>query len=315
MSQARVAVLFNPTAGRGKAGRGRVRMERRLRQMEVRFDLYLTQSEEHLRNLTRELAGHYATLVGAGGDSTFQIMVEELMNLENRPTLGIIGLGSSNDIPREFGVGTLERACLALKRGLTKKIDIGCLQQGEKVFGYFLGQANIGLGVAVNRQVEELFQTGPWLGRKQTLAGLLAIRKIYQQKEIPWPLEVRSAAGRVRANFAAVVFSNIRYWATGKLINPGARVDDGLLDACLIQDCSFTCLVRLAALAQKGKHGRAKEVSFLRAPGFTVRSERPFAIQVDGQIPGGWTTPRLFTEIEVRLLPSSLPIIHGVGPR
>jgi len=257
------------------------------------------------------MACRFPVLVGAGGDSTFQIMVNELMRLPNRPILGVIGLGSSNDIPREFGVDSLAKACLALKRGHTKAIDVGCLGSEKEDLLYFLGQANIGLGVVVNQDVEALARRIPWLGKRQTLAGLLAIANAYKQKKIPLPLAVESAEGKTDGEFMSVLFSNIRYWATGRLMSPQARVDDGRLNACLIRRCSLGRLLCLAQLARQGRHIRAKEVSFLSSPVFTVRSEIALAIQADGEILGGRTSPLLFTEVRVRVIPSALQLIAG----
>lgn len=315
MGQDKIAILLNPAAGKGRAQRARAHLEKLLRQLKISFDLYLTQSAEDLKSLTREMAGRYRILVGAGGDSTFQIMANELMRLASRPVLGTIGLGSSNDIPKEFGMESLAKACQALKRVSAKTIDVGCLDQENTKLLYFLGQANIGLGVAVNQDVEILLHRIPWLGKRQSLAGLLAIMNAYKKKKIPFPLEVESADGKMKGEFVAVVFGNIRYWATGRLINPQALIDDGRLDACLIRPCSFGRLLRLARLARQGHHGGEEEISFLSSPAFTVRSERAFAIQADGEIPGGPATPLLFTEIRVHAIPSSLRIIYGVGPR
>lgn len=313
-AQDKIAILLNPAAGKGKAGRARVPLEKLLSYLEIPFDLYLSGNEKDLRSLTREMASRYLVLVGAGGDSTFQIMVDELMRMQSRPKFGLIGLGSSNDIAREIGVDSLHKACLALKKGQTRTVDIGCLDGGNGELLYFLGQANIGLGVVVNKDVEGLLRRSPWLGKRQTLAGISAILKAFKQKSVPLPLAVESATGRVAGYFTAVVFSNIRYWATGRLINPGARLDDGNLDACFIGPCSASRLVLLSHLAQRGKHERAREVFFLRAAVFKVRSERPFAVQADGEILGGWSSPSLFTEIQIKAVPHSLALICGNQP-
>ncbi|MBM3284817.1 MAG: hypothetical protein FJY81_03000 [Candidatus Aminicenantes bacterium] len=309
MHQEKAAILLNPAAGKGKALRTKDRLDKLLRALEIPHDLFVTQDAKDLRNLTRESAGHYGTLVGAGGDSTFQIIVDEMMKAGSQPQLGLLGLGSSNDIAREFGLETLEKACLALKTGKTRKIDVGCVSQGGRTLLYFLGQANIGLGVLVNWHVESLLRRRPWVGKRQAMAGVLGILDAYRRRKIPLLLEIQSPQGTIEAEFVAAIFSNVRYWATGRLINPAARVDDGSLDACLIRKCPLLRLVRLVRLAGKGKHGQAGEVEFVRSAVFEVRSEHPFAVQADGEILGGWPSPSLFTEIQVRAIPQALELI------
>ncbi|MGD0782652.1 MAG: acylglycerol kinase family protein, partial [Candidatus Aminicenantales bacterium] len=118
-------ILLNPSAGAGRGRRERQRLEAELKRQGISYSLTITDSEAHLRSLTRSLAAAELRLAGAGGDSTFRIMVDEIMDLQAKPCLGLIGIGSSNDIPREFGLQTLERACSALKSGTARTIDVG----------------------------------------------------------------------------------------------------------------------------------------------------------------------------------------------
>ena len=196
----------------------------------------------------------------------------------------MIGVGSSNDIAKEFGVQSVFEACRALRNPAVRAVDLGCIFESETPIRYFLGQANIGLGAFVNRHVAELAARRPWLARRQWLAGVLGIRRAYRSKKIPLRLIVKSEAGPVEGEFVSAVISNIKYWATGKIINPGAVPDDGRLDCCLIRNCSFIRLVRISFLANKGRHSGAKNVQILQAPRFELSSEKPFEIQSDGEI-------------------------------
>jgi len=309
MAPERISILYNPSAGMGRALRRKLELERLLRHFEVRYDLIMTRSEEHLRELTRDHARTYRTVAGAGGDSTFHIMINEIMKAGTDVNFGLIGVGSSNDIPVEFGVDSFEKACRALKTGRTRRIDLGCVREGQAPLAYFMGQANIGLGAFVNMRVAELAVRRPWLARRQTLAGIMAIRKAFRSKKIPMPLRVNSEAGRTDGDFVAAIFSNIRFWATGKIINPEAVPDDGILNACLIEPCSFLRLARLSSLAGKGRHLEAKEVRTLRAAGFEIASEKPFEIQSDGEIMKASDGRSAFKHITLSVVPRALNLV------
>jgi diacylglycerol kinase (ATP) len=309
LGQEKAAVLFNPAAGKGRALRKKPRLESLLRQHAIPYDLIITRSEDHLRQLVRESAFRYHTLAGAGGDSTFQIMVEELVRTGARVNLGMFGLGSSNDIPREFGLDSLEKACAALKMGRTRDVDIGEISDGRTLAKPFVGQASLGLGFWVNRYVEDLSVRRRTLARFQNLAGILGVVRSYRAKKIPLALTVETASGCVEGEFVLAVFSNIRYWAAGRLLNPGARPDDGRLDACLIGACSFLRLARLARLAQAGNHVDAAEISILQQGEFTVSSEHPFSVQVDGEILGGRLRPLAFLSLRFQAIPRALRIL------
>ena len=181
-------ILLNPAAGSGRAGRTRERLEAELKRQDVSYALTVTDDESHLRSQVRSLAAEGRAMAGAGGDSTFLIMLDEIMAATPRPRLGMIGIGSSNDIPREFGIETLERACAALKSGLYRMVDIGVVETASGAKRHFLGQANIGLGAEVNRFMAGLADKRPRLARRQTLAGFIGIIGAYRSGKIPLDL-------------------------------------------------------------------------------------------------------------------------------
>ena len=309
MAGDKVSILYNPSAGMGRALKHKIALERFLRHFGVRYDLVMTQSEDHLRQLTRDHATRYGTLVGAGGDSTFHIMVNEIVRSGADVVFGMIGAGSSNDVAREFGVRSLFDACRALKNGIVRPIDLGCVRAEGRQVATFLGQANIGLGAFVNKYVADAGARTPRLAKRQTLAGLLGIGSAFRRGAVPLRLTLESAAGRLDGEFVAAIFSNIRYWATGRVIAPAARPDDGALDACVIGRCSFFQLARIARLARRGRHAKARQVVFRTAEEFAVRSETPFEIQSDGEIvktPDGRTA---FREAVFDVLPRALKIV------
>jgi diacylglycerol kinase (ATP) len=309
MTTGALSVLFNPSAGQGRALGRLGRIESRLRENGVLFDLAMTRSEDELRSLARAHGRRYATVVAAGGDSTFHIVANELLATGATARLGMIGVGSSNDIDREFGLDSLDKACAALRRGRARRIDAGRIIRGGVVRRYFLGQANVGLGAMVNAYVGGLARRGSPLAGRQTLAGVLGTLKAYRSGRLPVSLEVSGADGPIRGRFVLAVFGNTRYWATGKNIVPDAKPDDGILDVCLVGECPLSRLGRIAVLASRGAHGRVKGVFFLKAAGFDVSGPVPFEIQTDGEILGGAERPETFDAVRFDILPGALDIV------
>jgi diacylglycerol kinase family enzyme len=303
-----LSILLNPAAGAGRAGRERERLEAELKRQGVAYELTITESESHLRSLTRSLAAGRDRLAGAGGDSTLLIMLDEIMAAAARPRLGLIGIGSSNDIPREFGLDTLERACAALKSGTVRTVDVGVVETGSGAKRHFLGQANIGLGAEVNRFIAKLANKRPGLARRQTLAGFFGILGAYRSGRVPLELTIEGPGGSARGSYVSAVFANTRFWATGRIIAPQARPDDGLLDACLIGACSVRRLAGIDAAAKKGRHARRPEVTMLRSSEFHVSSPRDFFIQADGEIIPESGGPALGRTALFCILPAALEI-------
>ena len=310
MQTDKVAILFNPSAGKGKALRKKNRLEELLKKYDVPYDLFVTQSEEALIRLTQEKSKEYKVLVGAGGDSTFNIMANEINKRSADVSLGMIGLGSSNDIAKEFGIDSLDKACLALKKKRTKRVDLGSIEEDSFLLRLFLGQANVGLGVYVSKHADGMAARGSRWAKFQTVAGISGIRDAYRSQKVPLSLTIKSDIGEVHGEFILASFNNIRYWATGRLLCPEAQSDDGKLYACLIDNCSFSRFAQIALMAKKGNHIKTKEVEILQSSGFTVSAEEAFEIQTDGEIVHRPKSSTHFKTSQFRILPQALTILY-----
>jgi diacylglycerol kinase family enzyme len=302
-------VLFNPSSNQGRAARKREALEESLRRAGMKYTFVETESVGHLRRVARDLGRNCDLIVGAGGDSTYSIIAWEILAGRLKAALGMIPLGSSNDVPREFGLERMDKAVQALKDGKTRRIDLGVVRAGDEPIGCFLGQANVGLGAAVNRRVARMAERRWRTARLQWLAGFVAIRGAYWSGEVPLRLEIEGGGQKTSGKFIAAVFSNIRYWATGKLISPEAKTDDGLLDLCLIKPCPFIRLAEIYRLAGKGRHGRLRQVAFQKAPSYQLHSEFPLEIQADGEILGTSKGIAKFTDLQIDIVPNALSIV------
>jgi diacylglycerol kinase (ATP) len=305
----KVAILFNPSAGKGRAGQKRRALEKCLKEQGVTYDWFDSRSEDDLRNLVGATAENYPTLIAAGGDTTFLIVINEMLRLGLDNALGMIGLGSCNDVVREFEIHSLKKACLAIKRNRSRRIDLGMALAGEKVLRYYPGQASIGLAVLINQYVEKVVKRSPRLGKYQTLSGLRGGWQALRSADLPMNLTVEYENGILHGEFILAVFNNIRYYAAGKMATPRARTDDGLLDAFLIKNCSFSRLAYITFFTPAAAYAEKKEAITIQAPRFTVKSDKPFTVQIDGEILSAANAPRQFKKIEFASSPQALKII------
>ncbi len=304
-------VLFNPSAGGGRAMKKKEALEAALTGQGIAHEFTVTESEADLREKAANGARAGRPIVAAGGDSTFHIVVNEIMKAGKRVPLALVGMGSSNDITLEFGLETLDKACRALREARVRRIDLGIIRADGVAPIYFLGQSNIGLGAAVNRYVARLAERRRPLARRQTLAGILGILDAYRTKKVPVKLRIASPERTLEGPFVLAVFSNIRFWATGKILNPQAKPDDGRLDACLFEECTFARLVKLNSLVHKGRHGACPEVVLQQSASFEVASDTPFLIQTDGEmlLDLAGREPLALKRVRFEVAPAALDII------
>jgi diacylglycerol kinase family enzyme len=305
----KVAILFNPSSGKGRAGKKHQVLEKCLKEQGVTYDWFNSRSEDDLRNLVEVTADNYSTLIAAGGDTTFLIVINEMMRLGLDNTLGMIGLGSCNDVVREFEINSMKRACAAIRRNLSRRIDLGMVLEGDKILRYYPGQASIGMAVLINQYVEQVVKRSPRLGKYKTIAAIRESWRAFRSDDLPLRLTVEYANEFFSGEFVLAAFNNIRYYAAGKLITPRARTDDGLLDAFLIKKCSFSRLAYLIFLTHAANFAEKKEALIIQAPRFKISADKPFAVQIDGEVMSSGSAPRQFSQIEFACAPKSLKII------
>jgi diacylglycerol kinase (ATP) len=305
----KIAILFNPSAGKGRAELKRRTLQKCLKEEGVACDWFESRHEDDLRDLVKVTAADYPTLVAAGGDTTLLIVINELMRLKADNTLGMIGLGSCNDVVKEFDVHSLKNACRAIRRNRSSQVDLGMVREGNRILRYYLGQASIGLAVLVNQYVDQVVKRSPRLGKYQTLSGIRGGWQAYRSAEVPLNLDVEYDKGRVSGEFMLAVFNNIRYYAAGKMTSPRARTDDGLLDAFLVKKCSFSRLAYITLLTPPATFADKKEVITIQAPQYTVSSDKPFTVQIDGEVLSENARPRQFHNLEFASMPRALKII------
>ena len=72
----------------------------------------------------------------------------------------------------------------------------------------------------------------------------------------------------------------------GFYLTPDALVDDGLLDACVVDEKNLLQILLLMPRVMLGKHHHVAGVKFLRSKQFTITASAPFFVHADGEIVG-----------------------------
>ncbi|MCK4645295.1 MAG: hypothetical protein KAU46_03500 [Candidatus Aminicenantes bacterium] len=303
-----MAVLLNPSSGGGKSLHKKNKIEEYFKNNNIKYDLFISKSEHHLRELAQETIAKYQTIIGVGGDTTFNIIVKEILDRGGRNTFGTIGTGSTNDFVRGLGIHKTRSACDTIKRGKVKKIDTGLLRlPGISEPYYFLAQLSLGLGTTVTQYVEN-FKRNNETGLKsrllgQKIPGVLGIYDSFSKKKLPRKLSIEYNQMRKEYSVSLLVFLNTPYVANGLKLIPDASPFDGKVDGCIIKTSSFFKVLKIGIMALKGAHVRQKEVELIRTESIRVCPEHPIDLQIDGFILSD------IKEFEVSVAPKALNIL------
>jgi diacylglycerol kinase (ATP) len=214
-------------------------------------------------------------VVVAGGDGTLNCAVNGLRDRLQDTVLGLIPMGTGNDLARTMGISfDPDEAAAAIVTGSPRPLDVG-LAKSERVERLFVNACMGGFPVAVDEAIEGPVKErlGPlafWIGGAKAVADLTRY-------------EVR-VGERAWSGLVAVGVGNGRTAGGGVEVFPHARPDDGALELCTLGADSVADGVKLLARIRSGEHEDLPTVDSQTAQGFRVEAEPQLEFNVDGEL-------------------------------
>ncbi len=303
----KILILFNPSSAGGRAIKKKGRIEKKFEKWNVPYELYVTDSEEDLKDMAAKAARDKRDIIAAGGDTTFTFVAEEILRSNNRDHInfGMIGTGSVNDIVRGIGMDDVDHLLKGIKKGLTHKIDVGkveTLPDGETY--YFLGSLGLGLGTTVNKFVENWKEKGILITRikpAMEISGFIkGIRGSFSENKVPIKVIVEWENKKIEREVTILVFQNTPLYSRSLKLSPDASPYDNILDCAIINTTSLSNTLGLAVSVMRNKHLERPEIEIIRSGEFHVTSREKIDISIDGEIIGD------VNEFRVSLLKNSL---------
>jgi YegS/Rv2252/BmrU family lipid kinase len=286
----RIALIVNPSAGGGRAGRALPAVQAALDAAGLEHRAERTRSLDHARELARAAATRGEIAVAFGGDGLVGAVADGLRNGDG--VLGVLPGGRGNDFARVLGI-PLEpvAACEVLETGVERALDLG--EVGERTF---VAVASCGFDSDCNRIANETrFVRGNLVYVYSALRGLAGWRPARFGLELD---------GEETVSFVgySVVIGNSKAYGGGMYIAPDASLEDGLLDVITIADMPKLRVLRLLRTVFNGRHVLAPEVSQRRVREVRVSADRPFTLYADGD-------PIAELPATVRALPGAVRVI------
>jgi YegS/Rv2252/BmrU family lipid kinase len=278
----KAALIANPTAGQGGAGRRDEELTRfcsLLKAGGVDVDVLHTAAPGDAGRLAAESAQRgIREIIVAGGDGTVNEVLQGLVG--TGACLALWPRGTGNVLGRELSLpAQLERLADIILAGKVMRARIGCAvteNTGEQ--RYFLLMAGIGLDAAIAQRVR------PALKRR---LGQAAFWYSGLEEFVRWQpnrFQVEVDGVEYPATFAAIGKSP--HYGGSLAITPRARLDSPEFEVCLINSVSRLRYLQLLPYAMFGGVPEGlKDVTFLRAAAVRARGENVH-VQVDGEVVG-----------------------------
>ena len=272
LPELRITLIANPAAGRGRGARMIPDVARAFAARGV-DDVRLTVAPgDEARQVRSALDAGCETIVVLGGDGTWSKAAATLAELGAPARLALLAAGTGNDFVKNLPEPSRDAQAMAqlvTTEFAEQRIDMAAVN-GE----LFLNVAGFAFDVAVLRRVERLRGVGG--SAAYVLAALLELLS-YRG------LAVARGEARFRRTLL-LAFANGAHFGGAFHVAPGARIDDGALDAIEIPDVPRPLRPGLLLRAARGTHLAHPYVSGERAPSFALRFLEPPVYEADGEL-------------------------------
>ncbi len=240
-----LALLTNPTAGKGRGALARAAVLPRLRDagFAVR-DLVAGDADEALEQARAAVADGVETLAVVGGDGMVHLAVQAVAG--TGVPLGIVPAGTGNDVARYLDLPRRDPVAAAdrIVAGRVRTLDLA--RSGHR---WYVTVLAAGFDAVVNERANAM--TWPRGQMRYNLATLAELRTF---EPLAYTLDLDGVQRRLEATLVAV--GNGPSFGGGLRITEGAVLDDGLLDVVIIKPISKPELVRTYPKLFRGTHTR-----------------------------------------------------------
>jgi diacylglycerol kinase (ATP) len=254
-----IALLTNPTSGKGRGSRTAAIALPRLRDAGFRvLEMTGRDADEALDLAHRVVADGVESLVVVGGDGMVHVGVQAVAGTGTN--LGIIPCGTGNDVARYLDIPRTDPQLAAdvVVGSRVRTVDLA--KTGPTYFTTVLAS---GFDSKVNERANAM--TWPRGQMRYNLATLAELRVF---EPLPYVLDLDGTERRLDAMVVAV--GNGESFGGGLRITHGALLDDGMLDVVIVKPMSKTRLLRVYPMLFSGKHVGIPEYEHHRVRSVTV---------------------------------------------
>lgn len=282
--------VLNHRSGSGRAGQLISLAGRMLKNEDYQIQfIELDKSGLFKKDLEAAIAGQPKAVFACGGDGTVNLVGAYLKN--TGIPMGIIPLGSGNGLARHLGLPmNIGKALQQALRFQIKNIDTG-LCGGH----FFANVAGLGYDARISHAFKDRKKRG-LLGYVQAIVRNLKLE--------PGPFQVAETHATWQGDAWMICFANGGQWGNNVALMPGARIDDGTINALIFQPGGPLTIPSVGFRLLTKKVHKAPSVQVLSGTRFEVAGVKRTAIHVDGEPAGYFKGP-----LSVEVCPKSLLVL------
>ncbi len=265
-------------------------------------EILLTEAPDDARRFARRaLADGCRTLLVAGGDGTVNQVVDGLGGDALQLVIGIIPIGTGNDLAATLGIPEEPAKAVETLRG-ADAVDVDAIElswaDGRRVA---VNACTAGFSALVDDNLDA--------DVKELLGGLAYLLSAGRTLPALEPHRVRLTIDGVEEpgdELYNVIVANGRTIGGGVRVAPSARLDDGLLDLLLVPALPLAQLALVVPRIALGEHLDDERVVARQVRRVELDADPPMRLTADGEVVG--TTPA-----KIRVLPRAVRVLASRG--
>ncbi|TWT02980.1 diacylglycerol kinase [Planococcus sp. CPCC 101016] len=283
----RARIIYNPTSGRELFRKHLPEVLEKMEKAGYETSCHATTCEgDAVQAATFAVERKFDLVIAVGGDGTLNEVVSGIAKFEDRPKIGLIPMGTTNDFARAVHIPRdITKAVDIILKGESIPVDIG-LMNGDRYF----------INIAGGGRLTELTYEVP--SKLKTVLGQMA----YYLKGIEMLPSIRSS--RVRIEYDGEIFDDSAMMFLIGLTNsvggfeklaPDASINDGKFTLLILKELNIAEFIRVASLALRGEHLSDPHVIYAKASKITVTTNERVLLNLDGEY--GGVLPAVFENL------------------
>ncbi|MCF8364464.1 MAG: diacylglycerol kinase family lipid kinase [Bacteroidales bacterium] len=289
MNKIKAIFIVNPFSGLGRQKGIEKYLGKALDHKKFDYSIAYTEEPNHATKLCEEaIEKNIGLVVAVGGDGTVNEVARPLVG-KNIP-FGIIPSGSGNGLARHLKIPLETRKAIALLNGFkTQKIDT--VEVNDR---FFVSIAGVGFDAFVAKK---------FAGQKRRgffKYAQIALGEYFAYKPKKFTLNVDGKTLKKRALFISIANSDQFGYNTS--IAPQAKIDDGMVDICIMKKVPLWKTIFLAPLLFSRNIDRSSYVEIIRAREVDIKQTKK-RINLDGE------SIKMGKSLHFKVLPKSLIVV------
>ncbi|MED3662488.1 MAG: diacylglycerol kinase [Bacilli bacterium] len=274
----RARIIYNPTSGRELFKKHLPEVLEKLEMAGYETSCHATTGAGDAKEAAAKAVERgFDIVVAAGGDGTLNEVVSGISPFENRPKLGVIPMGTTNDFARALHIPRkIEDAVDVIVKGDTIPVDVGLLNE-ERYF----------INIAAGGRITELTYEVP--SKMKTVLGQLAyylkgleMLPSIKATNMRFEIDDEIFEGEVMAFLCALTNSVGGF----EKIAPDSSINDGKFTMMILKKCSLADFIKVLTSALRGEHLSDPNVIYRKASIVKVTSDEEVLINLDGELGG-----------------------------